>query len=218
MVLDRALDALIAQCEKRKFGATATPRSAHRPTAAPRHVPAHVKRSVWLGDQGRCTFGGDRGHRCGSRRYLEFDHVDPVARGGRATAENTRLRCHAHNQHEAERTFGPAFMSEKREEARRAAARGQAMAAARAAEESRARTEMREQANEVVSALRQLGCRPDEARPAAEHAVALGESTIEERLRAALRFLRPPRSTVVTQRPCASWDSSARPEPVSMGV
>jgi hypothetical protein len=55
---------------------------------------------------------------------LEFDHIEAVARGGEATAENVRLRCRAHNQHAAECTFGSGFMSDKRAEARlRAAAR-----------------------------------------------------------------------------------------------
>jgi hypothetical protein len=44
--------------------------------------------------------------------------VHPVARGGKATIENTRLRCRAHNQYEAERTYGAGFMREKREAGR----------------------------------------------------------------------------------------------------
>jgi 5-methylcytosine-specific restriction endonuclease McrA len=73
-----------------------------------------VKRAVWERDQGRCTFVGSGGHRCGARKLLEFDHVDPVARGGQATVERMRLRCRVHNQYEAERTFGAAFMKGKR--------------------------------------------------------------------------------------------------------
>ncbi len=45
----------------------------------------------------------------------------PVARGGEATTDNLRLRCRAHNQYKAERTYGESFMRGKRE--RRAAAR-----------------------------------------------------------------------------------------------
>jgi 5-methylcytosine-specific restriction endonuclease McrA len=55
---------------------------------------------------------------------LEFDHREPVARGGEATAENLRLVCRSHNQHAAERTFGAAFMERKREAAK--AERGRA--------------------------------------------------------------------------------------------
>jgi hypothetical protein len=68
-VLDRALDALIGQLEKRKLGAATRSR---RPCASanPRHVPAEIRRAVWERDQGQCTFVGDTGHRCCSRRFL----------------------------------------------------------------------------------------------------------------------------------------------------
>ncbi len=125
-VLDRALDALIAQLERRKFAAQARPRvepggsmpqgKARRPgSLPPRTLPAHVRRAVWERDRGRCTFRSDSGRSCGSPRFLEFDHVEPVARGGRATIEGLRLRCRAHNQYEAERVFGSRFMHRKRE-------------------------------------------------------------------------------------------------------
>jgi hypothetical protein len=41
-----------------------------------------------------------------------------VARGGTSTPENLRLRCPAHNQHEADRAFGAGFMHERRERAK----------------------------------------------------------------------------------------------------
>ena len=53
---------------------------------------------------------------------VEFDHIDEVARGGTASVERMRLRCRAHNQYGAERTFGAGFMQQKREQSRRAAA------------------------------------------------------------------------------------------------
>jgi hypothetical protein len=116
-VVDRAFDALIARVERRKFAATSKPRISppRKPTAArARFVPAHVRRAVWARDEGRCTFIGDKGHRCRSRRFLEFDHVAPVARGGQATVDGIRLRCRTHNQFEAERVFGKTFMEAKR--------------------------------------------------------------------------------------------------------
>jgi 5-methylcytosine-specific restriction endonuclease McrA len=130
-VLDRALDALIRQLEKRKFAATdrppATPRQPRtRRLAGPgeRAVPAHVRRAVWERDGGQCTFVGTGGHRCGSTRLLEFDHVDPVARGGQATVDRMRLRCRAHNQYEAEKMFGADFMQARRDGSRRQRASG----------------------------------------------------------------------------------------------
>jgi hypothetical protein len=96
-VLDLALDSLIADLQKRKFAATRRPRERQRSSTSARHVPAKVKRAVWKRDRGQCTFSSDSGQRCPERTGLEFDHVDPVARGGQATVEGIRLRCRAHN-------------------------------------------------------------------------------------------------------------------------
>jgi hypothetical protein len=52
-VFARALKALIAQLEKRKFTRTDRPRPC-RASGNPRHVPADVKRAVWERDGGRC--------------------------------------------------------------------------------------------------------------------------------------------------------------------
>ncbi|HYJ32153.1 MAG TPA: hypothetical protein VE326_02945, partial [Candidatus Binatia bacterium] len=117
-VLDRALDALIARLEKRKLGAGRTTSDAAgevrtvlvRPRrtrhAGTRHIPTQVRRAVWERDGGRCTFVSADGYRCASRRFLEFDHIEPFARGGMSHVDGLRLRCRAHNQHAAEQTFG----------------------------------------------------------------------------------------------------------------
>lgn len=125
-VLDRAIRIAIQAVENRKFAATTRPRAAapRRQAIRPRTIPAEVRRAVWRRDLGECTFVSENGRRCASRRFLEFDHVDPFARGGRTTVENTRLRCRTHNQYEAERTFGKAFMNARRQEKSRAQARG----------------------------------------------------------------------------------------------
>jgi hypothetical protein len=198
-VVDRALDALIAQLEKRKLGAVSRRgygATQSRPsTTGSRTIPAQVRRAVWERDRGQCTFIGAKGHRCGARRFLEFDHVHPVARGGTATVEGMRLRCRAHNQYEAERAFGAAFMSRKRHEARQRStpqlAPGQvAEARARVLAESRARALANEQARDVWIGLRGLGCPAEEARRAAEFSRTLKCATLEERMRAALAVLR----------------------------
>ena len=103
--------------EKRRFAATEKPRPGRRSKSA-RGIPAHVRRAVWERDQGRCTFVSDSGHRCEDRTRLEFDHVQPVARGGEATRDNLRLRCRGHNQYEAERVYGERFMRGRREASR----------------------------------------------------------------------------------------------------
>src|SRR5437660_3572068 len=84
-VLDRALDELIPVLERGRFAATNGPRRRTEASSNdPRHVPAHVKRVVWKRDAGRCTYVDDRGRRCAERKFLEYDHVEPVARGGQA--------------------------------------------------------------------------------------------------------------------------------------
>jgi len=183
-VLDRALDALLRQLERRKFAATTQPRP-RRATAGKRHIPAEVRRAVWARDGGQCTFMSETGHRCPARSRLEFDHSEPVARGGQATVANVRLRCRSHNQYAAECAFGSGFMSRKREEAQHAAA------AARAAEEA-----LREE-RDVVPWLRALGFRADEARRAAAHCETIPDASLEERVRLALSCLGRPHRRVM---------------------
>jgi len=183
-VVDQAFDALIEKLEKRKFAATRRPRPGQRPSANPRHVPAQVKRAVWERDGGQCTFVSEAGRRCPARKLLEFDHVEEVARGGRASVAGIRLRCRAHNQYGAECTFGAGFMREKREAAQRAAE------ARRRETEARARA--RAAAEEVIAPLRVLGFRAEEARHAAALCETIPEASLEQRVRRALSYFHPP--------------------------
>jgi len=94
-LLDRALDALIAQLERDKFAATEQPRAARRPARGSRTIPARVKRAVWVRDRGQRTFVSESGHRCEENRDLEFNHKLEFARGGEATVEGIELLCRA---------------------------------------------------------------------------------------------------------------------------
>jgi len=106
-IFDRALKLLLADIARKKLAATSKPRPG-RPTAdRSRHVPAHIKRAVWLRDGGQCAFVAPSGRRCRERAILEFHHVAPYAIGGETTSHNLSLRCRAHNAHESERLFGP---------------------------------------------------------------------------------------------------------------
>ena len=128
-VLKNALALYVRHLEKLRCAATERPSTKPpRPSNNPRHIPAAVKRVVRKRDGDRCTFVSDSGHRCEARTQLEFDHVDPVARGGGASARNIRLRCRAHNQFEADRVLGARFMSGRRESARESRARAAAEA------------------------------------------------------------------------------------------
>ncbi len=218
-VLDRALDALIEQLERRKFAATPRPRRGERPSTNPRYIPAHVKRAVWERDGGQCSFVSEAGRRCPARKLLEFDHVQEVARGGRATVAGIRLRCRAHNQYGAECAFGAEFMRRKREAAPRAAEARRQETEARAADEARrkaaevtarAADEARRQAadararaaaREVIEPLRLLGFRADEARRAAALCEALPEASLEQRLRLALSYFRPRPGSMASSAP-----------------
>ena len=114
-VLGMALQALIPQLEKRKFAATNKPRPGRRGSSAnPRYIPPDIQRAVWRRDRGQCTFVSEDGHRCSERRFVEFDHVQEVARGGEASIAGLRLRCRAHNQYAAECAYGAEFMWHKR--------------------------------------------------------------------------------------------------------
>jgi len=143
-----------------------------------------VKSEVWKRDGGQCTFVGDSGHRCPSRSALEFDHIEPVARGGQSTVQNLRLRCRAHNQYEAERTFGIEFMRNKRESRRPALQSRTAMP----------EPQMSEAAAEVVPWLRGLGFKIAEAHAAASLCESMASEPLEKRVRMALSYFRKGKS------------------------
>ena len=81
-------------------GSAAPTAAAKSGKSSGRSIPAAVKREVWRRDQGCCSYV-DRhtGRRCGSRFFLEIDHIVPVARGGGAEPGNLRLRCSAHHRY-----------------------------------------------------------------------------------------------------------------------
>lgn len=197
-IFDRALDAVIRETEKRKFGAAIQPREQvpRRAPAGARGIPADVKRAVWMRDAGQCTFRGSGGRSCAERRFLEFDHIRPVALGGEGGVENLRLRCRTHNQYEAERVFGTEFMVGRREASRRTRAGVQrereGFERVPATESARG-----ERVRAVMTGLRGLGCGAEEARHAAERGVGAvnPDSPLEDCLRAALRSLARPRGT-----------------------
>jgi len=109
-VIDRALTVLLEDLARKKFAATARPKPKQVVTASSksRHIPARVKRAVWLRDGGRCAFVGKGDRRCKERGFLEFHHVRPYAVGGAATENNIQIRCRAHNAYEADLFYGPA--------------------------------------------------------------------------------------------------------------
>jgi hypothetical protein len=93
------------------FPSAAAVESAEVQEQRPRHIPAAVKREVWVRDGGRCQFRLESGELCGSTHRLQFDHVRPVALGGESSVGNLRLACalcrERHNEHYADRRIMP---------------------------------------------------------------------------------------------------------------
>ncbi len=164
-VLDRALDALLDDLERKKFAATDRPRAAKAGAAAsdPRRVPNDVKRAVHARDGEQCAFVSEDGARCTERGFLEFDHVVPFARGGQPTVPGTRLLCSSHNQYAADRSFGAVFMEQRRAQAEIEA--------------------------DVIRGLRGLGWSAADARHAVSESAHPLAATLEGRMRAALAVL-----------------------------
>ena len=105
-IFDRALSLLVEHLERTKLASVTHPRTTRAAMTASRHIPSAVRRAVWARDGGRCAFVGTQG-RCADPGFLEFHHVLPYASGGTASVENIQLRCRAHNQYEAQESFGP---------------------------------------------------------------------------------------------------------------
>jgi len=113
-ILEAGLDLVIERAAKRN-GICARPKpvkSTASPNAEPDsgYVPAAVKREVWIRDGGRCQRPLEGGGICGSTHRLQFDHVVPRARGGKATVSNIRLLCQPCNLLAARQLFGDAWM------------------------------------------------------------------------------------------------------------
>jgi len=104
-ILDRALTALLTELARQKLGATERLQPARQSSPTSRHIPAAVRRTVWIRDRGSCAFTGPNGRRCGERAFVEFHHVRPFAIGGEATVSNIELRCGRHNRYEAKVFF-----------------------------------------------------------------------------------------------------------------
>jgi hypothetical protein len=205
-VIDRALDALIARLEQKKFGVTSRARAGSgRKSVSPRHIPTAVRRAIHQRDRGRCTFVSASGRRCDATTRLEFDHETPVARGGQSTTANLRLRCRTHNQYAAEQAYGEEFMRGKREQA----SAPRAAAPPRKSHETPSETVARSVAAkpiphepldasppsddlDVTPWLRKLGYSAAQARAAAERCDELVDATLEQRVRYGLSLLLAP--------------------------
>ncbi|MBI5201572.1 MAG: HNH endonuclease, partial [Elusimicrobia bacterium] len=84
-------------------------RALRRTPVEVRGIPRPLRDSVLERDGHRCTFETSAG-RCPVARYLEIDHIVPVAFGGPTTLENLRTLCRGHHVIVTELTFGEAYI------------------------------------------------------------------------------------------------------------
>jgi hypothetical protein len=140
VVVERAVDLLLAKLEKQRFGKTSRPRAPRDQGEVAKvpnlpnppgvqgvtSVPRATRRAVFERDGELCTFTDAEGHRCTATTWLELDHIIPRARGGTDDAGNLRVRCRAHNLLHAERTFGRQHVGRRIRERRDPSQRGYA--------------------------------------------------------------------------------------------
>ena len=110
-IFDRALSLLVAEVKKKRFGVGRARRArkaskSKQGKARSRHIPAHVKRTVYERDGGRCTFVDATGRRCETRGGLELHHLHAFGKGGENHVDNLALACKGHNAHAARRDYG----------------------------------------------------------------------------------------------------------------
>jgi 5-methylcytosine-specific restriction endonuclease McrA len=75
---------------------------------------------VFERDVSRCQVPLASGGICGSTYRVQLGHLTPRARGGLPTEENLRCECAVHNQRQADRDYGEAFMARFRRKRARA--------------------------------------------------------------------------------------------------
>jgi 5-methylcytosine-specific restriction endonuclease McrA len=125
-ILEVGLDLILERQAKRR-GLVKTPRTPREKTPAvptvrgepvdpggrsPRaHIPAAVRRAVWLRDGGRCQHPLDSGGVCGSTFQVEIDHIDPSTKDRAPTAEELQLACRGHNDSHAREAYGDDLMN-----------------------------------------------------------------------------------------------------------
>jgi 5-methylcytosine-specific restriction endonuclease McrA len=128
VVVERALDLLISNLNKQRFGELASrrrltplPSASHANSEAGatqlevladetprkrRHIRNEVRRQLIARDGLCCTFTSEAGQRCLARAFLQIHHAHAWSKGGPDTLDNLRLLCASHNRLLAELEFG----------------------------------------------------------------------------------------------------------------
>ena len=190
VVVEQAVDLLLAKLEKAKLAKT------DRPAKQPRRakhgaVTRAARRKTFERDGERCAYVDPvTGRRCTARGFLEVDHMDPRARGGAGDdPKNLRVVCKPHNRLLAEQAYG-------REHIERAIHLRQQKQTARSRAGAVVPTEHAETHDKLFKGLTHMGYRPREARGALDTMFASKSHgsplpPIEELMREALLLLAP---------------------------
>jgi hypothetical protein len=102
-VVSSALKAAVSAIRKERSGDGKIRRAAREPVRSDedtRRPGALLKRKIWNRADEKCE-------KCDSRFALEYDHLVPLAMGGKTTFGNLRLLCRSCNQRESIKIFGP---------------------------------------------------------------------------------------------------------------
>jgi hypothetical protein len=140
-IVGRALDLLIENVKKRRFGSNETkaqPRRQTAPSPRPstrsarcevlerketpeqrRRPASSARREVVERDGLQCSWLDEHGTRCEARAWLEHDHRHPLGKGGSSDPKNLRLLCRKHNRYAAEHEYGKAHVERAIERSRR---------------------------------------------------------------------------------------------------
>jgi hypothetical protein len=110
VILEKALDLLIAKEKKERFGIGRNPRpkapTSDRTQTETRHIPDDMKRTIYERDGGQCTFVGEQGRRCTETGGVELDLLDGWAKTHEHSVDRIVLKCRSHNAHAAEKMYG----------------------------------------------------------------------------------------------------------------
>ncbi len=68
-----------------------------------RYIPRGLKQKLLEAAQFRCQYQSPEGQRCPQTRYLDVDHIVPMARGGKTELKNLQILCRAHNAWKGDR-------------------------------------------------------------------------------------------------------------------
>ncbi len=110
-VIEKGLDLLLADIEKKKLGKAQRPRRSKG--TKPGDFSRKARREIYERDGEQCTYVSPSGERCQSKVFLELEHETARAHGGQGTTRNGRVYCRAHNAYEAEKLFGRKFIESR---------------------------------------------------------------------------------------------------------